>query len=410
MAASGLGLNGTTDGPALWPDPPTEMTVTTLVEIESCPRRWALSVAYYPEIWERRGYPPRLHLGKVAGTVVHRAIETITKGLVSAGCASVQDPAAFKVMKRLGGYTNIINECIDGVLFRFTDNPRAQRLLEFAARSLRARAPELRFRTQTMLSRVRLSPTAVPQARGSSSKKRGPLTIGVFPEVEFRAKQIQWKGRADLLVLSPDVCEITDFKTGPPNETHELQIQVYALLWSRDKDLNPTRRLADRLVLAYEGDEVEVATPGDTELEVIEESIVTRGNASREAVYQSPPEARSGPDHCPYCGVRQLCSEYWTPRTQRKMAEPGGDERFGDIELTLTGRHGPSSWDARVQLSRNLPSGMTAVLQTSENIELQFGARLRVLDAAIAVDAEDQDWPAVITLRAMSEVYVVTKA
>jgi len=32
----------TTVAPATWPRPPADMTVSTLNEIEACPRRWAL--------------------------------------------------------------------------------------------------------------------------------------------------------------------------------------------------------------------------------------------------------------------------------------------------------------------------------------------------------------------------------
>jgi hypothetical protein len=50
----------TSIGPAAWPDPPAEMTVTTLAEIEACPRRWTLGAAHYPALWTGRGYPPRV--------------------------------------------------------------------------------------------------------------------------------------------------------------------------------------------------------------------------------------------------------------------------------------------------------------------------------------------------------------
>ena len=45
------------DASAAWPDAPGEMTVTTLGEIESSSRRWALSAGHYPDLWNGRGYP-----------------------------------------------------------------------------------------------------------------------------------------------------------------------------------------------------------------------------------------------------------------------------------------------------------------------------------------------------------------
>ncbi len=407
-----MGLNAnvsiwTAAAPAAWPDAPTEMTVTTLGGIESCPRRWALGAAHYPELWSGRGYPPRVQLGALSGTVVHLALEVITRALVKAGCPSLQDPTALRVMKDLGGYTKVVNDCIDRALALLASSPRAQRVLEYAARSLRAQVPELRTRAQTMLCRLRLPRLQVRSAEGGAPKGRGPLTAGAFPEIDLRAERIGWKGKADLLVLSPDACEITDFKTGAPDEEHQFQIRVYALLWSRDADLNPDRRRADRLILAYGSGDVEVAAPTESELDEIEVLLVARRDAAHQVVSVHPPEARPTPDHCRYCSVRHLCTDYWRPETQRRMVQEGEERTFRDAEVTITGRHGPSSWDARVEVSRDVAAGKPAVVRASGDLQLRAGDRLRVLDAAITIDDEDNSQPAVITLGALSEAYAV---
>ena len=93
------------DAPAAWPAAPAEMTVTALREIESCSRRWALRAGHYPDVWNGRGYPPRVQLGALSGTVVHLALEVITKALVRAGCLSLHDPTVLQVLRNLGGYT-----------------------------------------------------------------------------------------------------------------------------------------------------------------------------------------------------------------------------------------------------------------------------------------------------------------
>ena len=345
--------------------------MTTLGEIESCSRRWALSAGHYPDLWNGRGYPPRVQLGALSGTVVHLALEVITRALVRAGCPSLHDPTVLQVMRDLGGYTKVVNDCIDRALSRLASSPRAQRVLEFAARSLRARVPELRTRAQTMLCRVRLSRVPARHADGNTPRARGPLTMGAFPEIELRAEEIGWKGKADLIALSSDACEITDFKTGAPDEGHGFQIQVYALLWSRDAELNPDRRRADRLLLAYDGGVIEIAAPTESELDELEILLRARRDAAHEAVSHHPPEARPDPKNCRYCGVRQLCDEYWTAETQRRMVQEGEDRRFGDVEVTVTGRHGPSSWDARVELSRDIPTGKSAVIRTSGDSRAQ---------------------------------------
>ena len=393
--------------PAAWPDAPAEMTVTALRDIESCSRRWALSTGHYPDGWNGRGYPPRVQLGALSGTVVHLALEVITRALVRAGCLSLHDPAVLQVLRDLGGYTKVVNDCIDRVLSSLASNPRAQRILEFTARTLRARVPELRNRAQMILCRVRLLRTPTRNAEGNTPRARGPLPMGAFPEIELRAEEIGWKGKADLLVLSSEACEITDFKTGDPDEGHRFQLQVYALLWSRDRDLNPDRRRADRLLVAYRGEEIEVAAPTEAELDELEVELLSRRGAAHEAVSHDPPEARPDPHKCCYCAVRQLCGEYWTTETQRRMVQKGEERRFGDVEVTVTGRHGPSSWDARVELSQDFPRGKPAVIRTRGDLEFRSGDRLRVLDAALTIDDEDQAQPAVFTLGTLSEAYAV---
>jgi hypothetical protein len=268
--------------------------------------------------------------------------------------------------------------------------------------------PELRGRVQTMLCRMRLPRLEVRQTEGGASKVRGPLTIGAYPEIELRAERIGWKGKADLLLLSPDACEITDFKTGAPRDEHEFQMHVYALLWSRDADLNPDGRPVDRLILAYPSGDVEAAVPTQSDLDELELLLINRREAALHAVSEHPPEARPDAQQCRYCAVRQLCGEYWIAETQSRMVSEVEDGRFGDIEVTITGRHGPSSWDAIVDVSRHLERGKVAVIRASDDRKLPADQRARILDVAVTVDDEDHAQPAVITLGAVSEVYTVS--
>ena len=152
---------------------------------------------------------------------------------------------------------------------------------------------------------------------------------------------------------------------------------------ARHADGNTPRARADRLLLTYDGGAIEIAAPTESELDELEILLRVRRGAAHEAVSHHPPEARPDPKNCRYCGVRQLCDEYWTAETQRRMVQEGEDRRFGDVEVTVTGRHGPSSWDARVELSRDVPTGKFAVIRTSGDLDLSPGGRLRVLDAAL---------------------------
>lgn len=104
------------------------------------------------------------------------------------------------------------------------------------------------------------------------------------------------------------------------------------------------------------------------------------------------------------CGVRQLCDAYWAGSSQAVS----DDGRFGDVELKITGRHGPTSWDAVVvRAPGDSPARTTALLRLQQPEEFNVGARVRVLDGALARDPEDDAAPSIVTLGATTEVYRV---
>lgn len=407
MAASETTRPPVANVPTSWPPPPVEMTVTAFEEINSCPRRWALSTADYADLWPGRGYPPKLQIHAVKGSAVHLAVETITKKLIVAGCPSVQDARATSVLKELGGYTNIVTNCVQRVLKRFEDNPRSARMLENAERTLRGQTPDLRMRVQSILARLRLPPLpeVQDQSRSGSGKNRRLLTFGAYPEVELRAPRIRWKGKVDLLVLTNETCEITDFKTGAPDESHEFQVQIYALIWSLDDELNPTHRAASRLVLAYSTGDVEVGALSERELRAFEKDLLKRRHSAEADLSMKPPEARPTPENCRYCGVRQLCEAYWS--SGNLAAHPSSELRFGDAQLRIRRRHGPMSFDAVLESGADGVAGKSALLRVHESLELEPGKRFRVLDAGIAADPDDAAQPLIVTLAMFSEIFAV---
>lgn len=392
--------------PSAWPAPPAEMSVSTHAEIDECPRRWALGAAEYSELWTGRGYPPKLQVAALAGSAVHLALEIITKQLTRSGVPSLSDPSAPQVLRELGGYTSVVEECVERILKRYVDNPRAGALMEHAQRTLRGQVPTLRARVQSMLTRLRLPKGAPASPAPSTPKSSGPpprlpLANGTYPEVEVRAKSIGWKGKVDLLVLGDDACEITDFKTGAADEAHKFQVRAYAVMWRLDDELNPSGRVADRLVLAYESQNVDVPPPSASEIDDLSRELLKRRKAAEATLAARPPSAHPNTETCRYCGVRQLCDAYWASATQ----VVSDDGRFGDIELKITGRHGPTSWDAVVVRARDLPAKTPALLRLQQHEEFKEGTRVRVLDGALARDSEDDAAPVIVTLGVLSEAY-----
>lgn len=396
--------------PPAWPEPSRWMSFSALLEIESCPRLWSLRSAQYPSVWSRRGYPRLLDPAPTEGTIVHSAIERITCELAKRGCSSTADGGAIAVLKEMGGFSKVVKDCTDHLLQQHEDNPRAQATLESVRRRLEARLPEMRSRVQRHISRIRpQSRQPAPLSAPPEGKRdtRYPLTTGSHPEVELRSLEMGWHGFVDLLTLSDSTCEIRDFKTGAAKEQHELQLRIYALLWARDRELNPSGRLADRLVVSYDDREVTVPAPTAELLNSLELETATRTATARALLVTSQrPEARPSATTCAHCMVRQLCAEYWDWLGEQNIDADLGTSRFADLEIDIRRRHGPSSWDGAVLKGSTV--GRSVVLRTSsQGLALQSGDRVRVLNVCVSGDSTPQQQPLVATTGANSEVFFI---
>jgi len=63
-----------------------------------------------------------------------------------------------------------------------------------------------------------------------------------------------------------------------------------------------------------------------------------------------------------------------------------------------------------VEVSRVMATGKRLVLRTTSNeLSLHVGDRVRVLDAHLVATADDEFQPALVTMGAISEVFVVLK-
>jgi len=394
--------------PAAWPPGPEQMSITVLGDLEACPRRWALGAAEYADIWKQPGYPRPIQQAALEGAVVHLSLQSITSALVGSGCLTLHDETAVAVLRELGGYSEVILRNLQEALARYEGNPRAERHLDLMRTRVGARIPELRRRVQKFLLRLYAEPrTGRDRVEGrGDGRSRRELQIGAHPEVELRAPTLGWRGFADLLSISSTSCEIRDFKTGQQKAEHALQVRTYALLWARDGDLNPRARLADRLVLSYEDADVVVPAPSAEELEALETELRRRTAEVQAHLREDPPEARPSRESCAYCGVRQLCDDYW--RSQPGLSD--GWEEFVDLQVRLVSQHGATSWDVAVESPRHLASTGPALLRlTTALSNLQVGQRLRVLNLRLSQTPESFDEPSVIvaTMGESSETFLL---
>lgn len=410
---------GVEAGHGQWPNPPTWMSYSSLKEAERCPRRWALRRATYPGIWDRSGYPDMPSLPALVGDITHNALEKILAEVVGHGCSSPASACAVEALKGLGGYTSVITQIADLRLQDFAENPRARDRVAGYKAAIRTRVPEMRHRVQAALSRSALQPPSSPNVEGPAPSnvggtparrpQRSPLDPGSHPEVSLRAEELRWQGRADLLTVSTDSAEIVDYKTGAPDESHSEQLRIYALIWNRDKDLNPSGTRASKLVIVYPTEDIAIEAPSEEELGLLERKLQSRSQVVRDDLGARPPEARPSTTLCSTCSVRQLCQEYWAFLGQSGAAETAASMPgpiWGDVEVQVDARNGPRSWWALVTRGSGLPAAERIVLQTqTESPPFVSGTHARVVNGAIGRD--EDSGTSIVTLTSNSELFVL---
>lgn len=395
--------------PMEWPTAPDQMSFSLLMELEACPRRWALSTASYPLIWAERGYPPPLHSPALEGVVIHLALKLLTRALLESGCSSVRDASAVGALRKAGGLSVVIVRCIDEVLTRYEKNPRVTSTLARAREHLTSRVGELRSRVQASLSRVTLEPKSNVGSSPSKVLATRPLTVGSYSEVRLEASDLKWCGVVDLLTISTTDCEIRDFKTGSPQNQHADQLRVYALLWARDKGRNPKAKLATRLIATYPSGDTSYPALGVTELSVFQDELKSRGAAALTAASTNPPQAQPARDNCGFCRVRQLCDAYWAQFDGTAKQT----ESFSDIQLTLVRRDSFSRWIAEVEANASIAGGERILLRAvGIPFELNPGQRLRLINVRISppgIDSGDEETTpiSIVTFGVTSEAFVL---
>ncbi len=387
-----------------WPDPPRLLSVSSLAQLEACPRRWSLEHADYADRGLGRGFPPRPAAAVLAGRAAHCSLERIARAAGDADAARAG--GLVSALRSLGGITAVIAACVSDELARESTNPRAGPRLEALEAGLRQRTDDLRLLVQQALHlwAQETEPATEEPEPGPAPRDRGALGYGYHPEVELRPPSMGWVGYADAIRLSPDACEIVDYKTGAPSPAHEAQVRAYALLWARDPVVNPSGRLADSLVLAYPDGAHPVRAPGPAELDEIAADLETRSSRALGALNRHPPEARVEPDGCRFCDVKALCSDYWLPEGQRRIAvevPPEHRSLQGVVERDVSA----SAASLAVQADPYLAPGTRAVLSHGGRLRGRAGETLRLLDVRVAAEP-DVDGP-VVAFGPQSEAFRV---
>jgi len=383
--------------PREWPDPPDRVSPSSLSIIENCPRRWGLSNAQYPDIWPGKGYPPRIGLAALTGTVIHGAVEEITNALIAVGCTSVQDELAVSALKKLGGISAVVSAATEKAIHKHRGNPRLSETLQILEKTVYDKVPTIRSQVQALLSRIKLEPTGGKAGESfTSPSNRKALGRGSHSEVWLESADAGWHGKPDLITIRESSCEIRDFKTGEAKLEHEDQLKAYAFLWASDRARNPDGAPATALVLSYLGGDVEIPAPTLDDLAEIAASLGRRRASAIVEVASLPPPARPSAGACRYCDVRHLCDDYW----KSSASSIGGTDgtlgpRWVDTEVRIQKRRGPRTWQVATE-GGALPVGTLALLVLgTRDLEPRAGDRLRVLGAFETADANDEGKPSI---------------
>jgi hypothetical protein len=234
--------------------------------------------------------------------------------------------------------------------------------------------------------------------------RRQPLGYGRHSEVWLAPESIPVVGRADLIRLDEQECEIVDYKTGEPDASHSEQLLEYSLLWARDRVVNPSGRLATQLGIVYGAGLHRVPAPSLATLADIERALKKRCEEARNAVSNLPPRAFVATDNCRYCDVKHLCAAYWTPSSQSELkAEQQPPVR--SLQAVAQSPRGETLWNVAVELDPYLPYGQAALAAVRRRYGWARGTRVRLMD--VRVDRDEDDGSVVIGALASSEFYVV---
>jgi len=339
------------------------------------------------------------NLGTLVGDVIHRALQRLLGAFVKNGCASIEDPQTVTTLRELGGYTKVLSVVVDERLAELNANPRLDHRRATIERAMRERIPEMRERVQTTLSRSQLILSGVrPAPRGDPTG----ISAGSHAELELRAPELQWAGRADLVTVSGSEIRITDYKTGAPSPDHAQQLRIYALLWARDRRQNPSGRLATDLVISYPTEESHIPPPTEDDLVELADELKARREEALQALSHRPPVARPSVESCRHCSVRHLCESYWIFIDEPHKEVDGTQSAFIDAQVVVSHRNGPRSWVCTIEHPSHLAE-RKALIRTTDDGDFAPGRSVRVLSAVAEEDAEHE--LLALTLTSASEIF-----
>lgn len=373
--------------PTTWATPPDRYSFSSLQAINACPRKWQL---LHSEWGQHVRFPQRPHPKALEGTIVHEAIELLVRALGRRGLPNITSPAFREAVAEVDFWGHFARE-VDRWNVRLASHPRSgpYYVLRTPPRELANRAIRL-FREQyTPLD-------AAPQRKKPTHCEPGsvdPMALldlrGAVSEIDLSHPELPFRGIIDLVELTDGDVQVVDFKTGKQKDEHELQLQLYGILWWRRTGVLPKRLAIQYLNVRRE------FQVGEAELVAAEKRCEASIIEAARLLADTPAEARPGKD-CGYCPARARCAAGW-----RAYLESLGRPQAGttDLEVTVGAQPSPNGFLAEAGGREVNVVYDAAVGQHLPPIEA--GACLRLLDIVV------RDEGKAFEIRQWTEVYVV---
>jgi hypothetical protein len=375
------------EAPTVWADPPEHYSFSSLQAIDACPRRWQL---LHSEWGEHGRFPQRQHPKALEGTIVHEALKLLMRELAKRGLPNVGSASFQQAIADIDFWGHFTRE-IDRWNAKLARHPRssASFVLRISPRELANRAIRL-FREHYKPAKI-----AVPLLPRFDRPEADMVDLmawlrgrGAVSEIDVSHPDLPFHGVIDLVEIRQGDVLITDFKTGVPKEEHELQLQLYGILWWRKSGTLPAH-----LAVQYLNERKEF--PADrANLLAAEKRLQEKIRDARRLLTDKPAEARPGKD-CGHCPARARCEDGWRAY-QASLDRP----RTGTTDVELSVAAEPSS---NGFLAQTGGQEMDVVYEATVGQELPrigAGNRLRLLDAVV------RDEGKTVEIHPWTEVYI----
>ncbi len=372
-------------------------SVSSLNEVEECPKRFVLRRASFPEIWSRNGFPNQISTAQVRGIVVHEVVSMIMNSVETS--SESPEVSVMALLRERGGYLELLKNTLDKELNLASSNPRAAIMVDSIRREILASLGELRSQVQYFIREsINKFPKVISQvenAKKNYQKSANSYIPSVNSEYKIVDKEYPIEGYLDLLLTGEENDRIVDYKTSKViRDKYWDQLELYAWLWNRSSD---NLRKGDCLIEVISGVGLsESRVVKVEEFPRIQIDVLDRIQRAEESI-TGEIVAKPSIDSCKFCVVKVLCSPYWSMNESQSTGT-----KWLDMRVRTIGSLGGNAWSVSI-LSNDIPA--MVIFGDRDDGSIEIGQEFRLLNV---YKNEDEDTGVVIRLSQISEIFRVT--